>query len=536
MKHPHTAPPRRPFRLLTCLVLGLGCLTAGASADEPHVFSHESVMGTSLELRVWADGRDLARDAEARVLGEIDRLSAILSGYDPNSEFSRWRRATGRPMAVSPPLWDLLQAADAWRTRSAGAFDPRVEILSKLWTESAANGREPSADATRQALDVLASPAWRLDADARTAAPLSECPLSLNAIAKGYIVERACDAAMKLGGVRGLVLNVGGDLRAVGEAVGAIGVVDPLADSESSTPLTVIEVPDRAVASSGRSQRGFSINGRWHSHIFDPRTGQPVEAVAGATVVAPRSADADALATICNVLTPDESLGLVDATADAACLIVLADGRTVRSARWTRYEHPAFAQSAASPVGQEPKPAKAEKSTEAEKPAAAPWNADYELAVDFEINNPSDAGRRYRRPYVAVWVEDKEGRPVRNLILWLSQGGAGPFQWVPDLKRWYRADQLRKQTDKREMIFTMARATRAPGKYKVVWDGKNDLGKLAPQGDYTIFIEAVREHGTYQSIRKDVTLAATPFTEDLKGNVEIKSATIAYRRKPEPKK
>jgi FAD:protein FMN transferase len=120
--------------------------------------------------------------------------------------------------------------------------------------------------------------------------------------------------------------------------------------------------------------------------------------------------------------------------------------------------------------------------------------------------------------------------------LWVSQGGAGPFQWIPDLKRWYRSDQLRKQTDKRDMIFTMSRPTRAPGKYHVVWDGKNDQGKLAPQGDYTIFIEAAREHGTYQSIRKDVTLAAKPFTEDLKGNVEIKSASIAYRRKPEPKK
>ncbi len=527
---PRHAAPRRPFRLLAGLALFIGCHPLAATAGEPHVFSHESVMGTSLDLRVWADGPDAARDAEARVLGAIDGLSAILSGYDPDSEFSRWRRATGRLQAVSPPLWDLLRAADAWRRRSAGAFDPRVEILSRLWAEAAATGREPSADAIQRARDALTRPAWRLDAEARAAEPLSDCPLSLNAIAKGYVLERACAAAMKVGGVRGLVLNVGGDLRAVGETAGFIGVVDPLADSESSPPLTLIEVHDRAVASSGRSQRGFSINGRWYSHIFDPRAGRPVEAVAGATVVAPDSADADALATICNVLTPEESLRLVDAADDAACLIVLADGRTFRSARWGRLEHPAFALAA----DQEPKPAV--EPAEAERSTAAPWNPDYELAVDFEINNPSDAGTRYRRPYVAVWVEDKEGRPVRNLILWLSQGGAGPFQWVPDLKRWYRADQLRKKTDKREMIFVMSRPTRAPGKYRVVWDGKDDLGKLAPQGDYTIYVEAAREHGTYQNIRKDVTLAASPFTEDLKGNDEIKSATIEYRRKPDPKK
>jgi len=535
MRYTPPASSRNPSRALAFLIAALGCLMPVASASEPYVFSHESVMGTSLELRVWVDSGGDARAAEARALGEIDRLSSILSGYDANSEFSRWRRATGRAQAISAPLRDVLDAADDWRERSAGAFDPRVEILSKLWAEAAANRREPSAEAVRQARKLMSRPAWRLDAAASVAEPLSECPISLNAIAKGYIVERACEAAMRRGsGVRGVAINAGGDLRAVGATDGAVGVVDPLADSESSPPRTVIEIRDRAVASSGRSQRGFSSNGRWYSHIFDPRTGAPVEAVAGATVVAPRSADADALATSCNVLSPEESLRLVDATPDAACLIVLADGRAVRSARWASYEHTAYARADASVV-QEPKP-DAGTPAEAGKAPAEAWNPEFELAVDFEINNPSDAGTRYRRPYVAIWVEDKEGRPVRNLILWLSQGGAGPFQWVPDLKRWYRADQIRKQTDKREMIFLKSRATRAPGKYKVVWDGKDDRGKLAPRGEFTITIEAAREHGTYQSIRKDVTLADEPFTEELKGNVEIKAATVAYRRKPEPKK
>ena len=74
-----------------------------------------------------------------------------------------------------------------------------------------------------------------------------------------------------------------------------------------------------------------------------------------------------------------------------------------------------------------------------------------------------------------------------------------------------------------------------PGKYKVIWDGKDNHGKQLAGGEYTITIEAAREHGTYQSIRKQVTLADKPFTEELKGNVEIKSATIEYRRKAPPK-
>ena len=91
--------------------------------------------------------------------------------------------------------------------------------------------------------------------------------------------------------------------------------------------------------------------------------------------------------------------------------------------------------------------------------------------------------------------------------------------------------QDRKRRDKTELLFTISRPTRPSGKYKVIWDGKDDHGKVLPAGEYTISIEAAREHGTYQSIRKLVTLTDQPFTEELKGNVEIRSASIEYRRK-----
>jgi hypothetical protein len=52
-----------------------------------------------------------------------------------------------------------------------------------------------------------------------------------------------------------------------------------------------------------------------------------------------------------------------------------------------------------------------------------------------------------------------------------------------------------------------------------------------PRGDYTIFIDAAREHGTYQSIQKAVTIGEEPFTFELPGNIEIKSAALDYHRK-----
>src|SRR5262249_28426886 len=160
--------------------------------------------------------------------------------------------------------------------------------------------------------------------------------LSLNAIAKGYIVERACDAALAASnhGIHGLLLNIGGDLRVCGEWSRTIGIAAPQGDSETTEPIGRIEVRDRSVATRAGSPRGLATRGRHYSHIADPRSGDPAERTVRATVIAERGADADALATIFMVLSVEESLRLADALPSIACRLVTDAGRVARNSRW----------------------------------------------------------------------------------------------------------------------------------------------------------------------------------------------------------
>ena len=280
------------------------------------------ILGTSLELCVRADTEEAARSAEARALGEIDRLAAVFSGYDAASEFRRWQATIGQSTKVSPELFELLNASDRWRERSGGAFDPRVQALTELWSRCARLDRLPTADEQARAKALMARPAWRLDAAAGTAERLTACPLSLNSIAKGYIIGRACDVALnREPGVRGVLLNIGGDVRVVGDVARTVGVAPPVGDSETAEPIARVEVRDRSVATSGNSQRGFRVRGEWYSHIFDPRTGKPAGRVVSATVIAERAPDANALATTLNVLPIEDGLRLAASIPGVECLL-----------------------------------------------------------------------------------------------------------------------------------------------------------------------------------------------------------------------
>ena len=149
------------------------------------------------------------------------------------------------------------------------------------------------------------------------------------------------------------------------------------------------------------------------------------------------------------------------------------------------------------------------------------------MLVEVTINKPSNPGRGYRRPYVAAWLTDKDGFPVRTILLWVQQDAKGR-RWVPDLRKWNADDRIRGIVDDKDLVDAISGPTRSAGNHKVGWDGLDDNGGPLPPGTYTLHVEAAREHGTYQIIREKLDLGEKPFELDLKGNEEIKTVHIKY--------
>jgi thiamine biosynthesis lipoprotein ApbE len=278
-----------------------------------------------------ATGTTAARRAESVALAEVDRLEAILSGWSSTSELARWLATQDVDVAVSPELADVLHASDVWRVRTGGAFDAAAQAIIALLRDGSA---ECSDDALRVLLASLRGPRWHVDRRAGIARRLTTHAISVDAIAKGYIVTRAAALARAVEGVSEVLLNVGGDVQHLGDRPAVVGVTDPFAPAENATPIAVVRLRDAAIATSGGYRRGFIAHGRRVSHIVDPRTGRPTERIASASVFAPDCATADALSTAFSVLAPQESVALADSLHDVGCLLVERDGTITTNATW----------------------------------------------------------------------------------------------------------------------------------------------------------------------------------------------------------
>ncbi len=508
----------KPLALIATAVLALAASFASVgSRSKPAAWrtAHfENVLGTSMEIKLIAASEPDAERAEATALAEIKRLNSILSGYDPASEFSRWAKTHGTAVRISPELMEVLNLWDTWRIRSGGALNPAAEAIGRVWKKAEAAGVLPSDVDLAAAADAAGQLQWRLEPNAGLATRLTDTPLMLNSFTKSYIIERAAAAALRTPGVSGVVLNIGGDLVVRGAGSDDVSVVDPRADAENSQPIGMLNVTDRAVATSGNYRRGFEIGGQHYSHIVDPRTGHTAEGIIGATVVAPSAVDAGALATAFCVLSREESRKLAASVSGAEYLLVGKDGTRFASAGWNALQisRPLLVAAAA--------PQNRAGATVSD---SGLWNPAYELTVNVEI--PQSQGFGARRPYVAVWVEDKDRFPIRTLAVWFEKA-----RWLNELRAWYRDDRLRAMSEGTDILNSVTSATRSPGKYSFKWDGKDNSGKLVKAGRYTVLVEAAREHGGYSLDRHEMNFTGEPAQAQMPPDVELGAVSLDYHK------
>lgn len=469
-----------------------------------YLSQYENVLGTSLELKVKATNNKQAILAEKIALSEIARLSKILSAYDKNSEFSIWCTTKGAAVKVSPELFEVFANFDKWNILTNGALNPAFEEVNKIWNKAQVDQIIPNDLELMSAVKIANNKHWSIDHINRTVTHLTNSPLVFNTFVKSYIIQKVTQKIINETGISNIVLNIGGDIIAQGKEAEIVQIVNPKADAINDPAIDQVSLQNKFVATSGSYRRGLRINNEWYSHIIDPRNGMPTGHIISATVIAKDPVDAGALATSFNILSLNESIELAKNFPDVAYLIVTKNGELIKSANWKDIE-------IAIPNSLLPTDLTLKENK---------WDPSFELAINLELaqfQGPS------RRPFVAIWVEDKD--PVRNLALWYNKP-----RWLHDLRAWYSANYAKYNVESGS-ITSLTSATRSPGKYIIKWDGKDDNGNYVKTGNYTINIEVVREHGTYQIITQEIKINNKSDRIELKANAEVAAASLEFKKK-----
>lgn len=300
---------------------------------ERHEFTQVQ-MGMPFRVVLYARDEATANEATRLVFSRIKQLNAVFSDYEPDSELNRLCQTAGQGKAVpvSEDLRKVLTRSLELSRVSGGAFDVTVGPVVRLWRKSRRLKRLPTEAEITAARALVGYQHVRLDDKAGTVELLKPgMQLDLGGIAVGYAIDD-CLALLKSKGITSALIDGSGDIGVSDAPPGTsgwrIGVAPLEAEAE---PSRFLVLKNAAVTTSGDAFQFVEFGGKRYSHIVDPATGLGLQDRASVTVVARDCTTADSYATAVCVMGPAGGLELIEATPNAAALIVRAIDNTVKT-------------------------------------------------------------------------------------------------------------------------------------------------------------------------------------------------------------
>jgi len=310
------------------LILGT-LLFAGCGKQKEVLFSGQT-MGTTYHITTVAGYFNNQKDLKVKIDKRLEDINKSMSTYLKDSEISRFNslQNTGEKFYVSGDFWQVMTVAQKIYQLTGGAWDGTVKPLVNLWGFGSTKNtyRIPEKSEIQAHLADIGFNQIEIKAGRCLIKRKEAVSLDLASIAKGYAVDQIADLVRK-NGINDFLVEIGGEVYAAGLRKDGtpwrVGINQPKKNAPADQVYKVVNLQDKAFATSGDYRIFFEIDGRRFSHIIDPRTGYPVTSgVVSASIVAGNCTLADGLATALVVLGPEKGLELVNSLTDVECLIV----------------------------------------------------------------------------------------------------------------------------------------------------------------------------------------------------------------------
>lgn len=308
-----------PF--LAFLVIGT-VIIVSRQQSTPYQHDRGMVFGTVYHI-TYQSSKSLQKDIEA----ELAKVDASLSPFNERSIITAVNE--NRDTVVNKMFSDVFALAMKISDSTDGAFDITVAPLVNAWGFGFKGGAMPSRHQV-DSLKALVGYHKVSLADGRVSKTDPRIMLDCSSIAKGY----GCDVVAKFLSAKGIdnyMVEIGGEIvtRGISEKrlPWKIGVTKPTDDSLNVNQeiQTIINVTDKAMATSGNYRNFYYKNGRKYAHTIDPSTGYPVQHnILSSTVIADDCATADAYATAFMVMGLDKAKAVLSRHPELMAYFILA--------------------------------------------------------------------------------------------------------------------------------------------------------------------------------------------------------------------
>lgn len=312
-----------PILFILVVLVVAGIAVGRKNAD----YQHDSglVFGTSYNI-TYQSNDNLKPEIE-KTLAEVD---ASLSPFNEKSVITHVNK--NEAVILDDHFITVFRLSSEIYKDTEGAFDITVAPLVNAWGFGFKNGITPDCHAIDSLMQFVGFDKVKLQ-DGKIIKTDDRLMLDCSAIAKGYGVD-AVARLLKSKGIDNYMVEIGGEIVASGEnpkgAPWRIGVSKPDDDSVSvSNEIQgIINISNRAMATSGNYRNFYYKGGKKYAHTIDPKTGCPVQhSILSATVVSDECAKADAYATAFMVMGLDKAKAVLARHKDMMAYFIYSDDK-----------------------------------------------------------------------------------------------------------------------------------------------------------------------------------------------------------------
>jgi thiamine biosynthesis lipoprotein len=287
-------------------------------------------LGTSFKI-TYKDNQK--RDYHDSVMNIFDEFENSLSLYRENSIISKVNR--NEDVVLDDYFINMFNRAREITDLTGGAFDISAAPLFEVWGW----GEKKKIKVTPEMIDSLKQYTGmnKIRIEGNKAVKTNpNVRINSNAIAKGYCSDIIAKFIERQG-IKDCLVEVGGEMVLKGKNRSGkdwkIGIDKPFDGNliPGQVLQAIVNVSDKALATSGDYRRYYIEDGKKYSHTIDPETGYSAKQnVLSVTVIAPDCMTADALATAFMVMGLEKTKEFLQQHPDIEALLLYSDREDVK--------------------------------------------------------------------------------------------------------------------------------------------------------------------------------------------------------------